>query len=98
MSKDAIRVTMKIPHTHNLHVPFPHALYKELRAESKRRHLPTTKLVREAVKLWLAQQKATSLDKAVTKYAVEYAGTEFDFDKNLERASVGFIIDEQEKK
>jgi hypothetical protein len=86
---------MKTQHVHNLHIPFPPALYKELRAESKRHHLPATKLVREAVRLWLLQQKTTSLNRAITEYASQCAGTKFDLDRDLEAATIDFFFEEK---
>lgn len=82
---------MKNHQIYNLHISFPQALYRELKAESKLHKVPTTKLVREAVEIWLKRKKAATLEKSIIEYALQCAGTKDDLDEDLEEASLEVI-------
>jgi len=72
----------------NIHVPLPERLYQELRKEAKKRGRPTTVVARAAIQAWLRQVRRQEVAEGIAAYAEKYAGTEFDLDKDFERAGI----------
>lgn len=72
----------------NLHVPLPEPLYVRLRREAERSRRPATDLAREAIDLWLQEQRNASIHEAVLAYAQGVAGTIDDLDPQLESAGI----------
>ena len=72
----------------NFHLPLPEELYKELRLAAQRSRRPATTLARRAIELWLRQNRRAARRQAIAAFAVEYAGTPWDLDPDLEAASV----------
>jgi hypothetical protein len=54
--------------------------------------VPTTTLAREAIDAWLKDRARQARREAISEYAVQMAGTEFDLDRNLEAASVEHLM------
>lgn len=75
----------------NLHVPLPETLYLELRAAADRTRQPATVLARQAIELWLRQNRRAARHQAIAAFAAEFAGTDVDLDPDLEGASV-FVV------
>jgi predicted DNA-binding protein len=73
---------------HNLHIPLPEDLYRQLKDATQRLHRPATQLAREAIAAWLAQEQQTALHEAIRAYAEAVAGTEADLDFSLEAAAL----------
>jgi hypothetical protein len=76
----------------NFHLPLPEQTYALLRAEAERMQVPATALAREAVDLWLRQQRRTARQDAIASYAAEMAGTSIDLDADLESAGIEHIV------
>jgi hypothetical protein len=76
----------------NFHLPLPERTYDELRAEAERAHLPATAVAREAIVLWLNARKKAARHKAISAYAADMRGTEFDLDPMLERAATEHML------
>jgi hypothetical protein len=79
---------------HNFHVPLPEDLYRLLRAEAERRQQPATVLARRAIAWWLEQCEQEALHDQIRAYAEQHAGTEADFDADLEQATVEHLLEE----
>jgi hypothetical protein len=79
---------------HNFHVPLPEDLYRLLRAEAERRQQPATVLARHAIAWWLEQCEQEALHDQIRAYAEQHAGTEADFDADLEQATVEHLLEE----
>ena len=77
----------------NFHLPLPDETYDKLRAEAARTNMPATVLARDAIALWLKQQKRKALHSAIAAYAAEQAGTSFDVDADLEAAGVEHLME-----
>lgn len=80
----------------NFHVPLPDELYSKLRAESKRSKKPATVLVRQAIEHWLRQRQKDALHDAIARYAGQNAGTGADLDRDLEAASIEYLLTAKE--
>ena len=76
----------------NLHVPLPEALYGRLRAEAERTRRPATEIAREAIELWLSDQRRAAIHEAIASYARENAGLDVDLDPELEVAAVKHLV------
>ena len=76
----------------NFHLPLPEDVYTELRAAADRSHRPATKLAREAVELWLEQNRRAARHLAIAQFAASHAGTPLDLDPDLEAASVEHLV------
>lgn len=72
----------------NFHLPLPDATYDQLRAEAERVRMPATAVARDAIDLWLKEQRRKTVQAEIAAYAEEMAGTEFDLDRELEAAAV----------
>jgi hypothetical protein len=70
----------------------PDETYNHLRIEAERAKVPATALVREAIDLWLRQQRRKARHEAIAAYAAETAGTPWDLDSDLERAGVKHLL------
>ena len=76
----------------NFHVPLPEQTYDDLRAAAERTGVPATALAREAIDSWLRQQWRKARHEAIAAYAVEIAGTDLDFDPELEAAGIEHLV------
>ena len=72
----------------NFHLPLPDQTYTLLRAQAERTQVPATALAREAIEAWLKAQAKQARNDAITAYANEMAGTEFDLDPDWEAAGI----------
>lgn len=77
----------------NFHLPLPEGTYTELRAAANRCRQPTTKLAREAIELWLRQNRKAARHDAIAAFAAACAGTPMDLDPDLEAASVEHLVE-----
>ena len=80
--------------SHNIHVPLPEDLYRLLRDEAERRQQPASDLARHAIACWLQQCEQEALHHQIQAYAEQHAGTEADFDADLEQAAVERLLEE----
>lgn len=78
----------------NFHLPLPEQTWGELRAESERAQVPATTLAREAIDLWLREQRRKAVHLAISNYAAEVAGSVADLDPELEAAGVEHLLQE----
>jgi hypothetical protein len=76
----------------NFHLPLPDHTYTQLRAAAERTQVPATALAREAIDVWLKQQARKARHDAITAYAEELAGTNFDLDPVLEVAAIEHLL------
>ena len=76
----------------NFHLPLPEQTYGNLRAEAERAKIPATILAREAIDSWLRQQLRKARHDAISTYAAEMAGTNFDLDPDLESAGIEHLL------
>ena len=79
----------------NFHVPLPEDLYDRLRAESRRREVPATHMVREAVEVWLDDAERETQRRGIAAYTDEMAGTTADLDEDLMEASLEHLDAEE---
>lgn len=64
----------------NFHLPLPPALYAGLRDASVRLGAPATELAREAIDVWLKEEKRRRVRAEVAAFAETHAGTALDLD------------------
>ncbi len=76
----------------NFHLPLPEQTYDHLRAEAERAQVPATILAREAIDLWLREQRRKARHDAIASYAAKTAGTRLDLDPDLEAAGVEHLV------
>ena len=88
---------MEKPSTRNFHLPLPESLYRRLRQEAERSGTPATRLVRNALESHLRERERQAVHDSLVEYAVEMAGTGADLDEDLERASLEFLVEEDER-
>jgi hypothetical protein len=81
----------------NFHLPLPDDTYIELRTEAQRSHMPATSLARQAIQAWLRARKKAARRQAISAYATKMAGTEFDLDPALEKASLESLLESELK-
>ncbi|MEW6277572.1 MAG: hypothetical protein AB1758_03035 [Candidatus Eremiobacterota bacterium] len=79
----------------NFHVPIPAPLREELREAAARLGKPATVLAREAIERYLRQLRREAVDAAITEWALEMAGTEYDLDPQLEQAGIEFLLEDE---
>ena len=72
----------------NFHLPLPPALYAGLRDAALRLGAPATELAREAIDVWLKEEKRRRVRAEVAAFAEIYAGTELDSDPAWEAAGL----------
>lgn len=80
----------------NFHLPLPEETYSQLRAEAERVQVPATALAREAIDVWLRQQRRKARYDAIAAYAKEMAGTSSDLDPQLEAAGIDHLLETSE--
>ena len=76
----------------NFHLPLSEQTYGHLRAEAERAQVPATVLAREAIDLWLRQQRRKARHDQIAAYAAEMAGTDADLDADLEAAGIEHLV------
>lgn len=72
----------------NFHLPLPDQTYAKLRSEAERVQVPLTSLVRDVIDQWLKAQLKSKRHAEIAAYAVEFAGTPLDLDRDLESGEV----------
>jgi len=77
----------------NFHLPLPEPTYAQLRAEAERTRIPATSLAREAIDLWLREQKRKSRHEEIAAWALEMSESDFDLDKDLESAGIEHLLE-----
>ena len=76
----------------NFHLPLPDETYQLLRGAAERAQVPATTLAREAIDLWLREERRKARHAAIAAYALEAAGTPLDLDVDLEAAGVEHLL------
>ena len=71
---------MRIAVTKNFHLPLPPELYADLRAAAERVGTPATDVAREAIQIWLKQERRRQIHAELRAYAEVTAGSRDDFD------------------
>ncbi len=79
----------------NFHLPLPDEIYDQLKLEAHRSRKPATSMARQAIQTWLAARKKLARKQAIAAYAAEMGGTEFDLDRELENATVEFLLESE---
>jgi predicted DNA-binding protein len=82
----------------SFHLPLPHGLYDDLRAEARRRGRPATVIAREAIEQGLRERRRQELREEIAEYARAHAGTPADLDSDLELASLESLRRKERKK
>ncbi len=82
----------------NFHLPLPDQVYNQLKTEAERNRMPATSMARHVIQTWLAARKKVARKEAIAAYAAEMAGTELDFDPELEAASAELLFAAEPKK
>jgi len=77
----------------NFHLPLPEDVYTDLRAAAERMKRPATSIAREAIEAWLRHCRRMSRHQAISEFAREFAGTEFDLDAQLETAAAEHLAE-----
>ena len=72
----------------NFHLPLPPTLYADLRAAAERVGTPATDVAREAIKVWLKQERRRRIHAELRAYAEVTAGSKDDFDPAVSAAGV----------
>lgn len=73
-------VAMRTAVTKNFHLPLPPDLYADLRAAAERVGTPATDVAREAIQIWLKQERRRQIHAELRAYAEVTAGSRDDFD------------------
>lgn len=76
----------------NLHIPLPIQWYEKLKEFSNVSEISATEIVRNAIIDFLKAQEKKSIDNDILQFASEYGGSEFDLDKDLEKASLELLV------
>ena len=79
---------MKDARSRNFHLPLSEGLYDRLRQEAQRRGRPATAIAREALDVWLAEQRRMELHESIAEYARREAGSSADLDRELEESGL----------
>jgi hypothetical protein len=79
----------------NFHLPLPDQVYDELKSEAERSRVPATSMARQAIQTWLAARRKAARKQAIAAYASTMAGTEFDLDQALERATLDLLLESE---
>lgn len=74
--------------TKSMHIPFSTQIYEKLSEISKEQNTTATELVRNAVIQFLKEEEKKRVSKAIEEFALEFGGTEFDLDADLEETSL----------
>jgi predicted transcriptional regulator len=77
----------------NFHLPLPDEVYESLKAEAERSRTPATSMARQAIQAWLTARKKAARTRGIRAYAAKTAGTEFDLDRSLERATLEVLLE-----
>ncbi|MBC7473759.1 MAG: hypothetical protein H7263_05665 [Candidatus Sericytochromatia bacterium] len=72
----------------NMHIPLPIQWYEKLSEISKERNTSATELVRNAVIQFLKEEEKKKVALAIEEFAIEFGGTDFDLDNELEEAGL----------
>ena len=84
--------------TKSLHIPLPLQWYEKLRNLAKSSNTSATEIVRNRIIELLKEEEKQRISKAIEEFAIEYGGTDFDLDKNLEESSLEFLSKELNEK
>ncbi|MSV31063.1 MAG: hypothetical protein EXQ57_00925 [Bryobacterales bacterium] len=75
----------------NFHISLPEEVYVALRARAERMKRPAKSVAREAIESWLQHCRKASRHQAISEFAKNFAGTEFDLDTQLEAAGAEHV-------
>ena len=75
----------------NFHLSLSEEVYVALRAQAERMNRPAPSVACEAIESWLQHCPKVSRHQAISAFANEFAGTEFDLDQQLEAAGAEHI-------
>ncbi len=73
---------------HDVQVPLPEELYRQLRVEAERVNQPAKTLARDAIAEWPQRRRNVALHDSIRTYAELHAGTPADLDEDLEQAAM----------
>ncbi|MFN8579190.1 MAG: hypothetical protein U0354_20360 [Candidatus Sericytochromatia bacterium] len=73
--------------TKSMNISFSIQIYEKLSEISKEQNTTVTELVRNTVIQFLKEEEKNRVIKAIEEFALEFGGTEFDLDTELEEAS-----------
>lgn len=76
---------------HQIQVSLPMELYQKLSDEAGRTQQAEEAVARLAIEKWLEEKRQEWIEAEIAAFAEEYAGTEFDLDKDLEAAGIEFL-------
>ncbi|MEP7342345.1 MAG: hypothetical protein ABI977_31755 [Acidobacteriota bacterium] len=71
-----------------IQVSLPIEIYQKLSAEAERTQQAEETVARLAIETWLEERRQEWIEAEIAAFAEEYAGTEFDLDKELEAAGL----------
>ena len=72
----------------NFHLPLSAALYTSLREEAARNGAPATELARQAIQVWLHEQRRRKIQDELAVFVEANAGSVWDLDPQWEAAGV----------
>ena len=78
----------------SLHIPLSAIWYQKLRQISDNLQTSATELARSAIIELIKEQEKKAISEAISQFASEYGGSEFDLDKDLEEASLAVLSKE----
>ncbi|GMV42897.1 MAG: hypothetical protein AMXMBFR64_46130 [Myxococcales bacterium] len=79
--------------THNLHIPLPESMNRELREAARELGEPATAVARRALAAWLADRRRAAVRADIAAYAEAHAGSESDLDEDLEAAGAELLAE-----
>lgn len=75
----------------NFHLPMPAALYSSLREAAARTGSPATDVAREAIQVWLMEERRRKVREELEAFVEANAGTAWDLDPKWEAAGLESI-------
>jgi hypothetical protein len=75
----------------NFHLPLPEEVYMDLKTQAEQMKRPATSVAREAIEAWLRHCRKVARHQAISEFAKEFAGSEYDLDSQLEAAGVDHL-------
>ena len=77
--------------TRKMNLPLPATIHAAVFREARRRGTPATRLVRQILGQWLAEQEKARQSEEIRRFAESHAGSEVDLDPELESAGVELL-------
>ena len=78
----------------NFHVPLPEIIYNRLHKQAEHNKCAATEIARKAIEAWLKEQEQLDLHQSIAQYAKQKADSKFDLAKDMEEASIEFLLNE----